>query len=220
MVIPTTQEILLFKLMLWAIVFFLAQRMLSHFSLICPFVCQKYAVILLELSMFETVKEYFSGNCTADCCFVCSIICRLFHWIYFFILVILSWSTTLHYKFHYCLTCVQEYPYLPQWSLQLFSPIIFYHVPPIFIESESIWYGASTSLSPNFYDNGKDVLSNNLHLMEGIYKEGWLWNFLIKFSFGWLQNLTPGTFGWMLEHSLHCAAIVTDDDINDKEAII
>ena len=44
--------------------------------------------------------------------------------------------------------------------------------------------------------------------------------FLIKFSFGWLQNLTSGTFGWMLEHSLHCAVIVAYGGINDKEAII
>ena len=70
---------------------------------------------------------------------------------------------------------------------QLFNccfPIIFYRVPPIFLESESICFGTSTSLSPTFVDDGKYVLSSNLHAMGGICKEGWLWDFLIKFSFG------------------------------------
>ena len=56
--------------------------------------------------------------------------------------------------------------------------------------------------------------------MGGICKEVWIWDFLIKFSFGWLQNLNSGTFGWMLENSLHCAFIVAYNGINDKEAII
>ena len=43
---------------------------------------------------------------------------------------------------------------------------------------------------------------------------------IIKFSFGWLQNLASDTYGWMLEHSSYCTVIVDDDDINDKEAII
>ena len=101
----------------------------------------------------------------------------------------------------------------------MFSPYYFYHLPPIFLESYSIFFGASTFLSPTFFDNGKYVLSYKLHAMGGICKEGWLWNFLIKFSFGWLHNLISGTFGWMLEHSLHCAVIVADYDINYKEAI-
>ena len=56
--------------------------------------------------------------------------------------------------------------------------------------------------------------------MVGICKEGWLWDLLIKFSFGCLQNLTPDTYQRILEYSLHCAVIVADDDINDKEVII
>ena len=36
------------------------------------FVCQTYEVTLLELFLFETLKESFSGYCTADCIFVCS----------------------------------------------------------------------------------------------------------------------------------------------------
>ena len=56
--------------------------------------------------------------------------------------------------------------------------------------------------------------------MGGIYKEGWLWDFRVKLSFGLLQNLTSGIFVRMLDNSLHCDVIVTYDDINDKKEII
>ena len=59
MEISTTQEILLFRLMLCAIVLFLAQHMLSYCLLIHLCACQKYPVILLELHLFEAVKESF-----------------------------------------------------------------------------------------------------------------------------------------------------------------
>ena len=104
--------------------------------------------------------------------------------------------------------------------LNCFPPIIFYLVPPIFIDSESIYFGAPTSLSPTLFDNVKDVLSYNLHTMGGICKKVWLWDFLIKFSFGRLHNLTSDTYEWMLEHSSHCAVIVAENDIYDKEDIV
>ena len=63
-------------------------------------------------------------------------------------------------------------------------PYFFYHVPLIFLESESICFGAPTLLIPTLFDDLKDVLSYNLHGMGGICKEGWLWDFLIQFSFG------------------------------------
>ena len=69
---------------------------------------------------------------------------------------------------------------------QLFNcgfPIIFNCVPPIFLELESICFGASALLSPIFVDNGKYVLSYNLNMMGGICKEVWMWYLLIKFSF-------------------------------------
>ena len=56
--------------------------------------------------------------------------------------------------------------------------------------------------------------------MRGMCKKGWLWDFFIKFSFVWIQNLTSYTYRWMLDHISHCAVIVADDDINDKEAVI
>ena len=101
-------------------------------------------------------------------------------------------------------------------SSNIFS-VIFYHVSPIYLESESICFGVSTSLSPNFIDDGKDVLSYNLHAMGGICKEGWLWYFLVKFSFGRIRKLTLDTYGCMLLNSFHCAIIIAENDINDKE---
>ena len=64
------------------------------------------------------------------------------------------------------------------------------------------------------------MLSYNLHAMVGICKKLWLWDFLIKSSFGCLQKLTPETYQWMIEHSSHCAIVVTDDDVNDEKSII
>ena len=105
---------------------------------------------------------------------------------------------------------------LASLNSSIFFPVIFYHVSPIFIESESICFGAPTSLRPTIVEDEKNVLISKLHAMGGICKEGWLWDFLIKFSFGLLQKLTSGTFGWMLEHSKLFAFIVADDEINDK----
>ena len=86
------------------------------------FVCQKYAVTLLELSLFETGKESSWRDCTSDCRFVCSGICRLSCCIYFLLMMLLSWSTTLNYSFRDCWTCVREGSYLPHSTIQFFSP--------------------------------------------------------------------------------------------------
>ena len=60
------------------------------------FVCQTYVVILLELSLFETVKESFSGDCTVGCCCFCSIIHPLYCCMSLLLLMILAWITTMH----------------------------------------------------------------------------------------------------------------------------
>ena len=41
-----------------------------------------------------------------------------------------------------------------------------------------------------------------------------------QFYFGCLQNLTPGTYQRMIEHSSHCAIAVTNDDVNDEISVI
>ena len=63
-------------------------------------------------------------------------------------------------------------------------------------------------------------LATNLHAMGGICKKLWLWDILVNFSFGCLQNLTPDTYRWMLEHSSHCDVVVTENDTNDEKLII
>ena len=92
-------------------------------------------------------------------------------------------------------------------SYQLFS-IIIYHIPPIIFESESICFGAPKSLILTIVINGKCMLNRNFHAMGGICKEVWHWDLLVKFSFGWIYNLTLGTSWWTLEYSLHRAVIV------------
>ena len=52
--IPTTQDFLLFRLMLCAIVFFFGAMYAITLFIDSFFVCQTYAVIILELCMFET----------------------------------------------------------------------------------------------------------------------------------------------------------------------
>ena len=83
--IPTTQKILLLRLVVYAIVLYVVALFIHLF-----FLCQTCAVILLLLRMFETVKEYFSGDCTSGCRFVFSRIHRLCHCIYFLSLVLFS----------------------------------------------------------------------------------------------------------------------------------
>ena len=135
--------------------------------------------------------------------------------------MLLSWSTTLQIQLSLLLNMYSRGTLLASLNSSIvLSSIIFYHVTPIFLESESIWFCASPFMSPTFSDYGKYVLRNNLNEMGGICKEGRLWVLIITFSFGLLQNLTSGNFGWMLEHISHCAVIVTENEINDKEAII
>ena len=55
--IPTTQEILLIRLMLCAIVLFFGATYAITLFIDSFFVCQTYAVTLLELCLFETGKE-------------------------------------------------------------------------------------------------------------------------------------------------------------------
>ena len=62
----------------------------------------------------------------------------------------------------------------------------------------------------------KYMIWNKLHLMGGIYKKVWWWDFIIKFPFWWINHFYPRTSWWMLENGLHCAGIITYNDINDK----
>ena len=63
--------------------------MLSHYSLISFGLCQTYAVIILELHLFEIGKVSFSGYCTAGSCFVCIGIHCLCRCMYLLLLMLL-----------------------------------------------------------------------------------------------------------------------------------
>ena len=132
MEITTTHQILLFKIMLYAIfLFFLAQCMRLHCSFIL-FFASNICSDSCRTSSVWNVKIVFSGDCTSGFHFICSIINCLCGCIYFLLMFLLSWSITLDYNCHCYWTCVQEEPYLPHSNLQ-FPPIIFYHAPPIFL---------------------------------------------------------------------------------------
>ena len=57
--IPTTHEILLFRLMLCAIILFFDTTYAITLFIGSFFVCQTYTAIILELRLFETEKESF-----------------------------------------------------------------------------------------------------------------------------------------------------------------
>ena len=59
-------------------------------------------------------------------------------------MILLSWSTTLHYNFRDCSTCVQGEPYLPHSTIQLFSPIIFYRKKCLKVDIVCIYIRANT----------------------------------------------------------------------------
>ena len=64
------------------------------------------------------------------------------------------------------------------------------------------------------------MLDHNLNAMGGICNKGRLWDLHIKFPFRCLKNLTSDTNAWMLDYSSHCAVLVAEDYIDDKETII
>ena len=218
--IPTTHDILFLGSWYAPSSFVLAQHMLSHCSL-TRFCCGSNICS-------DSFRTFFVSNGKRVYVRI------LYSWLSFclqrnLLLVafyVFTSSDALVVRHHYVLqlpwllNMCSRGTLLVSLNSSIVFPYYFYHVPPIFLESESICFGATTSLRPTFSDNGKYVLSYNLHAMGGICKEGWLWDFLIKCSFEWLHNLTSDIYWWMLEHSSHCAVIVSDDDINNKESII
>ena len=127
-------------------------------------------------------KIFIFGSCTAGCCcFICNRVHPLCCFINRLLLILLYWSTNMHYIYQDFWTFFQEEVYLPIENILNFSLIIIYHIPPLFIESERICFGKSSLLRLAIVKNGRYVIRNNLHAMGGICKEGWHWYFLIKF---------------------------------------
>ena len=83
---------------------------------------------------------------------------------------------TVKHVFEKDLTCLTQ-------LFNCFFPILFYRVPPIFLDSEGICFGAPALQIPTFVDDGEDVFCNYLHAMGGVRKEGWLGDFCMKLSF-------------------------------------
>ena len=193
--IPTTQDILLFRIMIFAIVlFFGATYMISLFIdyfLCVSNICSDHFRTL----SFETWKYYFLE-------FVQLVVVLFAAEYIFFVVVCLSFFWWSCLEAPLCTTIFMTAEHVFKRNLTLltqifncFLPIIFYRVPPMFLELERIWFGVSTSLIPTFINYGKDFSRYNLHAMVEICKEGWIWDFLIKFSFELFNNLTSGTFG-------------------------
>ena len=144
--IPTTQEILLFRIVMFAIILFFGATYAITLFIDYFLVCQTYAVTLLELCLFETGKDSSWGDCTANC--------RLFAAKFvIFVVVFISYFWWYCIEAPLCTTTSMTVRHLFKsnltWPTQLFNyffPIIFYHVPPIFIDSESICFGATTLL--------------------------------------------------------------------------
>ena len=84
------QDILLFRLMLYATILGLGAMYAIILFIDLFFLRQKYAVNLLEICLFETGEESFSGDCIYGCCFVCSGISRLCRCMSLLIMMIFS----------------------------------------------------------------------------------------------------------------------------------
>ena len=148
--------------------------MLSHFSLISFFVCQTYTVIILKLCLFETENSLFQE--------IVHLIVVLFTTksiTWFIVCLYFFWCSCIEAPLCTKIVVIVKHVFKRKLNCltQLFNCFLllfFYHVPPIFLDSDSIYFGAFTSPSLTFVDNGKDVLSYNLHSMGGICKEGWL----------------------------------------------
>ena len=90
MEIPTRHEIRLFRIVTCTIILFFGATYAITLFTDSFFVCQTYTVTLLELSLFETRKEFFSRDYTVDCRFVYIGIRRLCCCMSFLLLMLLS----------------------------------------------------------------------------------------------------------------------------------
>ena len=97
------------------------------FLLIHYFVCQTHVGIFIEFCIFET-KICFRGL-YIWLWFFCNIIIHPWYLILWLILMIFSWSTTLHWNVHVCWTCAQEEYWLPIIVI-LFFFLFFFIVYP------------------------------------------------------------------------------------------
>ena len=196
MYILTTQEIPFFRLVICAIFLFFRSTYAITFFIDSFFVCKEYVVTILEFFCLKWENSLFRE--------IVKIVVILFASKFIiFVIVCLSlfWFSCLEAPL--CTTIVVIVKHVFKRNLtcltQLFNCfyLLFFIMYPQYLLSQR----ASALVHPHLWDllfyDRKYVLSYNLHAMGGIRKKGWLWDFLISFSFRWLQKLTSGTFGWM-----------------------
>ena len=170
MEIPTTQEILLFRLVVCAVFLFFGAKYCD--CIVCWFIllCVKHMQWLSQNFVCLKQKILFFR--------------RLYNRFYFFLQQ--DVSSLLLYSFPSSDALVLENHFALQlsWLLNMCSRrtllichnsskktyIILHHIPPILIDYYSIWCGASTSMSLTIVKNRKDVLTNNLNKMGGGWK--------------------------------------------------
>ena len=151
------------------IFFFGATYAIASFIDYLFYVSRIYSDSLRNISVWNR-KIVLLGSCTYGCHFICNIIHILCSWIPWILLILLFWSNTIRYNYHNQRTCVQEEPYLPVPIRLNFFPILLYHILPILLESDSIWFSASISLLFTIVNNRKKLLSNNLYATGGVCK--------------------------------------------------
>ena len=117
----------------------------SCYALLSYFFGATYAIALF-IDSFLCVSNIFSDSfrnlsvwngkivffiyCTAGCCFFCSKIHPICCCMSLFLLMLLSWITTLQYNCHERWTCAKEEPYFPHSTLQLFFPYYYLSFTP------------------------------------------------------------------------------------------
>ena len=74
------------------------------------------------------------------------------------LMMLLYWRTTMRYNYYDCWTCVREELNLPVTIRLRFCFHYLYHASPIILESERIYFGASSLLRLTIIHNIKDVL--------------------------------------------------------------
>ena len=151
MEIPTTHEILLFRLVLCTIVLVFGATYDISFS-INSFFC-----------VSNICSDYFRTSCVWNRKIV--FFGRLYSWLFFCLqqnssslsLYVFPYSNALVLNHHFSLqfSWMLNFCSIGTLLASLNSSIVFplfclYHIPPIFIESERICFGASTSVSPTF----------------------------------------------------------------------
>ena len=139
--IPTTKDILLFRLMMCAIVsFFYAMYSFVLFidSFFCVSnICKDY----FRTSSVFNGKRLFKGVCRSDCCFPCNGVCLACQFMSCLILKLLSWGTTLSCNVCDCWTCVQkEFCLLLIVLLKFcFYSFLSYTPNPYWVEGNLLW---------------------------------------------------------------------------------